>query len=427
MLKFLYVLFGVIDSSSIFKATFGSWMVPFIIMTSCLNIMLSESGFLSRIVKWFISRKAVQGRPWMFFFLYTLAVFIVSMFSSLVAYTIVMLPIVTQICEELCLDRNSKFAKMMFLSTMWVILIGYIATPIGHEVPVLILGLFEVTFGIKASLTKYMVVCMPVAFMMLLLVNIYFRFVVRPDVSDYEKYNVSEKQSEIKPMDKREKTVVAIFFLVVFLLIGPELLKSVSPKLYELSARVGLVSPVIFGVCLSCILKIEDKPLMVFSDVLSKVMWPQVFLAAGTYALVAVMGLESTGITLWLTNIMDPLFVGTTSWLPFILVVACLCAVLTQFMSCTVVANMVFIVSVPIAVSLFRVVNPYAVGILIAFMPSIGVMTPPASTPASIYLSCGWLSPADGLKHGFVMMLIDIVLSVFVLYPLCCIVFPYTA
>ncbi len=65
---FLYVLFGVIDSSSIFKATFGSWMVPFIIMTSCLNIMLSESGFLSRIVKWFISRKAVQGRPWMFSF-----------------------------------------------------------------------------------------------------------------------------------------------------------------------------------------------------------------------------------------------------------------------------------------------------------------------------------------------------------------------
>lgn len=98
--------------------------------------------------------QSCAGKALDVFLLYTLAVFIVSMFSSLVAYTIVMLPIVTQICEELCLDRNSKFAKMMFLSTMWVILIGYIATPIGHEVPVLILGLFEVTFGIKASLTK---------------------------------------------------------------------------------------------------------------------------------------------------------------------------------------------------------------------------------------------------------------------------------
>lgn len=64
----LFAMTGVMTLNEAIAASFGNWVIMFIIMSSLLAYALNDVGFIERLLNFFLSRKFVQKSSWHFTF-----------------------------------------------------------------------------------------------------------------------------------------------------------------------------------------------------------------------------------------------------------------------------------------------------------------------------------------------------------------------
>lgn len=420
----LFAMAGAASVAELCGASFGNWVVPFVIVICILNYALERVGFIQRMVTWFISRNIIQGRAWVFFTLFAVANYILNMFLNIVSIVLIMLPVCKSICEELDYKPGDKFPQCLYLITMWVSLLGFSATPIGHSIPLMVMGLMEGTFGVAITVTQWMLVGIPSTLLLLVLTLLVCRFIINPDTSRFSGYDVAAKRQSLRKMEKKEKLVVTIFAVMIFFLFAPDLFKGIFPAFSSLLSGWGTLTISTIAMCAMLVLRVDGEPLINFTDASRHISWTSVFLAVGTFALSSAFTAESTGIVPWLTSLCGPFIRSLDSWFMFALIASGLVIVLTNFFSCPVVANVVYVVLIPLACNMdASVVNPLAVAMIIGIACNFGVMTPPASFSSTILLGTEYLSVSAGFKYGLINMILSILVSIFVIYPLAAIVF----
>lgn len=134
------------------------------------------------------------------------------------------------------------------------------------------------------------------------------------------------------------------------------------------------------------------------------------------YTMTPMLSAGATGIPEWFQNIFGSLISSGSSWIFFVGLVALIAGGMTNFMSCTVTANISWAVFGTLALS-SGTVNPLALGVMIAIMANGGYMTPPASSAAAVYLGTDYLTPKDGLKYGGIFAICTILVGIIIVYP----------
>lgn len=419
----LFAIAGTGTMKSLISMGLANTSALLIIFTSILCLALSYCGFMDRLITWFISRNAVRKRPWVFLAFYFLAIYIIACFCNITSVCLITLPVGINIIEELGYTKEDKFSKSILAGSMWCAMWGYAATPIGHPVALAILGLLESSCGVTMSFFQFMAVGVPVTLLMCVLSFLVIRFLVRPDMSKYVNYNVDAKRAQLKKMEHRELATVLIFLLVIVFYFVPDILRYALPDFYSYMSGLTLLTPSILGICALVIISIDGKPLLDFKKTLKDVSWSSYFMLAGMFTMSGAVSAESTGITVWLGNLIAPLTENMTSWVPFILLIAAAATILTNFMSCNVVANMMFLAAVPLMAVMGDNLNMYGVAMVIAITANAGVMTPQASGAAVVYLSSDYLTPAEGFRYGAWVIPVFILAAMLLIYPLCGLMF----
>ncbi|TMM52205.1 DASS family sodium-coupled anion symporter [Maribacter algarum] len=163
-----------------------------------------------------------------------------SMWISNTATTVVMLPIAMSVISLLINDEDGftksdqNFALSVMLGIAFSANAGGIATVIGTPPNSVMIGLLENEYNIEISFLKWMVIGLPFSIIMIVIIYLVMVKVMFPNKQlkfAASKEVINDELKKLGPMSGKEKMVLAIFGVTVFLWIFRTVINGIFPEL----------------------------------------------------------------------------------------------------------------------------------------------------------------------------------------------------
>ena len=336
-----------------------------------------------------------------------------SMWISNTASTVVMLPIALSVIGLLINDedgftkKDQNFALSVMLGIAFSANAGGIATVIGTPPNSVMIGLLENEYNIQISFLKWMTLGVPFAALLIAityLVLVRWMFPNRDLQFNASKEVIHEELKKLGPTSSKEKMVLVIFGITVFLWIFRTLINSVFPKLGLSDTMISIFAAIaLFAVPYNAK---RGEFIIQWQDT-SKLAWGILILFGGGLALAK--GMSVSGIVDLVANAIAQSEIS-------ILFTASLLILLMLFM--TELMSNVALVAV-----LAPVVAGIAIGlglpILYLLIPvtmasSCAFMLPMATPPNAIVFASGYVKVPQMARVGIILNLISVGLLILV-------------
>lgn len=403
--------------NSILANSLGNNTFAFLMFSFMCTHALSQTTFIRRIAVAFISSRMAKKGPWQFTTLFFAAIVFIGCFISPTVLFVVSLPILEEIYALFHLKKGDKFAAMLMMGLVCCSGISSGMTPIGHVYGPLAIGFYETAVGKTVDYAAYMGFAVPVGIVSVMLMLLIFRFVLRPETGHIQKINTDELKTKEKVTGK-EISILVIFLLVVALWILPSFIKPFVPAAASYITDKTSAFPPLLGIVLLSVITSDGKSLIDFNESVKKgISWPALIMCAGTLALGAAMTNESIGLTSWLSDCIAP-FTATLAPILMVVLFTTWSAIQTNLSSNIVTITVVANIAIPILLSANGTVSTPAVISIIGMMGGYAFAAPPAMPSVVIAGGSGWVSPIRMMKYGFTVMIISILVTVVLGYPL---------
>ena len=407
--------------AGVLSTTFGNPVVVQMLFMMIYTGALVHEKVTLYIGRWFLTRKIVEGRPWLFTFVICLASYVLSLLMG-APFTPIFLfwPILYGIFQQLGLTRDDKYSKLAVILVVFASMIGFPVPPYVSN-PLALLGNYR---GISAAAGQpvvlndamYFVCCLILGLIMVAAAVLFCKFVFRADVSKLKSLTVADlNKNPLPPMTIRQKVLGISFVVYVLAMLLPSWLPN-APVLSFLGANsLGLA--VLFVGILSGLM-ITGEPVMKLGAVLEKhVAWPSFFLCTAAILIGSVLTSENTGISAFLNVILTPIFSGMNT-VTFIIVLMALMMVLTNLCNSLVIG----MIMQPVILSFCTTngVNAAPIVTLSIFFVLSCAMETPAASPfaAMLFGNKDWLDSKDIYKYCGLLILMELVLVLVVGIPL---------
>ena len=396
----------------------GNSTFSFLLFTFMCTYALSKTPFVKRCAIGFICSRIARKGSWWFLISYCASVLIIGMFMSPVVLFVIYLPILDAICEELQLRNEDSLTNSLVLGQLICAEMSCGMTPIAHVFPIMAFGFYSAATGKSIAYGDYMLFAVPVGLICFAALMLIFRFVLKPDMSKVANLDFDALEKTIPPMEKYEKMVLSICVAVVIMWIVPGFLKSSFPGIYQFFKNQGTAFPPLVGASLLCLLTLEGKPLLDFKEAVSKgVDWGSIIMAAGTLALGAAMTNKTVGITAWISQTIAPLL-QSASAATMVLFIIAWASIQTNVSSNMVTVTVVTAIAIPLCNATNGAINTAVVCALIGMIASYAYATPPAHPAVALAIGSEKTTTGQVLKLGITMMIIAVLVTVAVGYPL---------
>lgn len=336
-----------------------------------------------------------------------------SMWISNTASTVVMLPIALSVINLLINDedgftKNDKnFALSVMLGIAFSANAGGIATVIGTPPNSVLIGLLENEYNIEISFLKWMTLGLPFSIVM---ISICYLVLVKWMFPNRDlKFNASKDviQTELKklgPTSGKEKMVLVIFAVTVFLWIFRTLINSIFPKLGLTDTLISIFAAVaLFAIPYN--LKKGDF-LIRWSDT-SKLAWGILILFGGGLALAK--GMSTSGIVDMVANAIATSEISIILTASFLIM---LMLFMTELMSnvalIAVLAPVVAGIAIGLNIPILYLLIPVTIASSCAFM------LPMATPPNAIVFASGYVKIAEMARVGIILNCIAVLLLILV-------------
>lgn len=404
--------------NSILLSSFGNSTFAFLLFTFLVTYALSKTNFLRRSALAFINSRWAQRGPWSFAILFFLSSLVLGLFLSPTVLFIIYLPICKEIQKVLDLKEGDRYGSMLMMGTTFSIALSSGMTPIAHVFSIMAMGFYEAATKLTISTLDYIVFGMTVGILTFLAMLLLFRFVLRPDVSAFYRATETKLDTTMPKVARREWIILSVFIGVVALWVLPDLLSFFQIPLGAQMKWMGTALPPMLGAVLLMMLTDDGKPLLPFSEGMSKgVSWPSLIMTASTLAIGSAMTNEDIGISKWLTDVLGPGLQGMAPIL-VVLLLTLWAAVQTNLSSNMVTVTVVCGVGIPIAIASGGAVNPAAIASIVGLMSAFAFATPPAHPNVALAGSSGMTTPKELLLYGGILMLVAVVITAFIGYPI---------
>lgn len=411
-------LMPMLGFNNVLASSFGNSTFAFLMFTFICTYALSETPFLRRCALFFITSPIAKKGSWHFVILFFFSVIFVGSFISPTVLFVIFLPILEEIYNVLKLKKGDKIAEMLMMGLAFCTSISSGMTPIAHVFSLMAMGYYKAATGRSIDYASYMAFAVPVGLISLIFMILIFKLIYRPDMSYIQNIDISLLKADNKPMDHKEKSILTIFAIVVGLWIIPGLIKPIFPSIAAKIDFYGTAMPPLFGAIALSVLTFEGKPLLNFKNAMSKgVPWGSLIMAAATLTFGTAMTNEKIGLTKYLSNSLGPAVSNMAPWL-LVLLFTLWAAVQTNLSSNMVTVTTVCTIGIPIVLSTNGAVNTAAVASIIGMMSSYAFATPPAMPHIAIAGSSGWAHASQLLKYGTLLMIITVIITVIIGYPI---------
>lgn len=407
----------VVPTNTVLSLTIANPTVYTVITAGVIVHKMTEHGVMKHLAKWFISRKIVHNRPYVFFTIWCLVMLInTSLMGNIIGFVLI-LPIMRAVCEEIECPRGTSFHKAITALTLWTGLA--LDACIIFFMPTALTGVGVMAgFGFAWGLFGYMKVATIPVFIMVTLVGVgVVKFVIKPDVSNFWKYDDAAKRAELKanPLSKAGKVCTAILIVHVFFsgIAGALGLGKFS----EWASSVGMAGFVMFFVGIMALIVVDGKPLHNVGPDGNSIPWKAMIFVATTFMFSSTFNSADYGIVTTMMKVLSPV----AAKLPPVLVIiigAVICLVITNFMSNVVTCFMCLSVFIPILMGIGIPDNlVQAVGVVYICLCSLAFCTPSGSPGNGLIMGIE-VENKEIVKYSVIFCAIMLVVYCAVLLPL---------
>ena len=344
----------------------------------------------------------------------------ISMWLSNTATTMMMFPIALSVI--VVMKEHEKpgpglhnFSLALMLVIAYASNIGGMATIIGTPPNVAFIGIIEKKYGYTVQFLDWMIICTPLALILLAALYIVLTKWMFPNRIKSSKEATTFIHQEIKGLGRlsvAEKRVLAVFLATATLWITKDLFNGL--KLFRLDdSMIALMGALtLFAIPSGTTEEHKPKMLLTWEDT-SRMAWGILLLFGGGIALAA--SLEKVGVMEQIGNWLAGF--SHMGGFALVLMVVVISIFLSELMSN--VAQVIVLAPVLAALADALHLDPLMLGLPMTLAASAAAMMPMGTPPNAIVFSSGFIKLKDMLKAGFVMNLISIaVISLFCWYVL---------
>ena len=360
-----------------------------------------------RIALFVVDHAGTDGRRLIGGFMLVCAV--LSMWMTNTSTTMMLLPIVISVAAvirdnvpDLTEKTRSDFQIAMLLGLAYSASIGGLATLIGTPPNALLMGFMAENYGIEISFARWMLVGIPVSFIMLPIAwFVLTRFLFPCDIpaSNAVKNHLHELREEMGAMSTAEKRVGIVFACLIL---------SWMFRRPAMDA-LGITGISDTGVVMTAALVLfllpsgnrENPRLMTWED-LSRLPWGVLILFGGGLSLAGAV--SDSGLALWLGEQLAPL----NAWGTAVLVVASVALVIFMTELTSNLATTATLLPVMGAIAVSAGVPPIVLTVPITIAASCAFMLPVATPPNAIVFSTGTISIPQMVRAGVWLNIIGV-------------------
>lgn len=409
--------------ASVYEAgmqSIGNWCVIIALSLLIFCEVLNETGIIRRVALMFLTTKVAKKSPWGFTCMFLLAAFVVGMFMDCTASQLLLFALAAEVFELVGAKTNDMWSKVISIGITFSIIFAFAATPICHTMPILFMGIYSAIAGVGVNWLGYMAIGLPIAILLFILMFLFFRYVVKPDMSMLEDLDF-EKIEALKagPMTAKEKFVVVVSACLVFVWILPGFLSVLAPNsaLYAFLNNITMLTPLLVVIVLFAIVRFDGKPVLDIPACCSKINWLVVFLLAGIMMIASAMGEDTTGISAWVMQVVAPMVSGLS---PMMLVVLmCVISIILTNIANNIPVGIVLItIGVPLSLQIGA--NPFIIAVAVSFCSNLAFTIPPSFVPVGTCYAFPYGGGKYTLRWGIIVAILAIIVSAILVYPLGC-------
>ncbi len=409
----LLVMTGSMTANEVWAGSMGHFSVITMIVFMILNYCLLQTGVINRVCTWFITRKIVHNRPYVFIGMFFASMMLLGMFMDNLSLAVIYVGIAEVLCEKLGIQKGNSFYTCMFMGIMWVDDIISIASPIAHAPCLILMGMMSAQLGIDVSYGQWFALGVPFAIIMFLVIMLCVRL-WKPDLTAYNNYDIEEEKRNAPKLDLRGKISVIVFLCAVALIILPELLRNVWPAFSTYWTTCGVVVPAILACAALCMISIGGEPVLDMPAALKSLPMGAIIFAGVVCVMSTPITSELTGINVWMSNVLQPLLTGVS---PFVIVIILTAAalIMTNFFSNVVTMTLFF--NIGAALLAGSSVNMGMFSMLIGFGAAMACLTPAACAPMPLVFGPGHVTMSNTIKANIIFIGLAFAVLIFFVIP----------
>lgn len=405
----------------VLSAAFGSPVVVQMLFMMVFTGALVEEKITLYIGRWFLTRKVVEGRPWVFTFVVCLGCFVMSfVMATPFAPIFLFWPIMYGVFQQLGISRDEKYAKLMVILIVFAALLGFPVPPYASNGLALLSNYRNISAAAGSDVVlndaMYFVCNILLGIILLAITIVFCKFVLRPDVSKLKALKVADlNKNPLPPMTLPQKVLSAAFVVYVLCMLLPSWIPTFPGMAFLSANSLGLC--LVFVAILSAV-HIQGQPVMKFGKLMAtQIAWPSFFIIVAAILIGNVLTAESTGISAFLNVVLSPIFSGMST-VAFVIAMMVLLMVLTNLCNSLVVG----MIMQPVILNFCMTNGINAAPIVtlsIFFVLSCAMVTPAASPfAAMMFGNKEWLDAKDIYKYGAIIVLLELVLILVIGIPL---------
>ncbi len=368
---------GVASLGEIYVAGFGTESFVFLLFVLVYTGLIESTGLNEFIVNYFVTRKVIQGRPWMFSFFILLATFIVSSFVSTFAALILLLVCFKGVCTKYGFKPHSPYVTFMFAAITMSAIIGMVTLPF-KPTPLMLFGIYQNVAGIEINYVSYTIFTFIMSLLAMGLVIGIGKFVFRFNLEALKELRV---ENVTMSLNKKQKIVVLSLVIFIVALFLP----SILPAQWGLTIKLKLLNSsgiTILMLLILMLIRVDEQPLMNFREMAAKgISWDILAVSAFLMPLSGYLMAESAGIKALFVTCLGPILMGRATFVFFALIVI-VAILLTNFSNNAVIA--IILLAMAPALCQEMGVSSVAAAVLIVYSTSIAFLTPAACPVAAV-------------------------------------------
>lgn len=415
------VAMGIIGGKSTVLACwtsgFGGNVVCIIVLFSILSKWMEEIGLIKLIMNWFVSRKSLAGKPWLFIAAFFAVIFFLGFLTEAFPAILLGWACAYDLCELAGVEKRSPMMGYLIVNIAAIAAMGTYIKPWGSW-GIVALGMYEQTLpGASIDFLSYLVWTTLVYVVAIALVVLAGKYLFKLDASPFENGDFSAMAKDLKFTGEQKLASIFMAVLILFLFVPAYLPKGALSTL--LNKQMGLVGISVLAVAVIGMFKGADgKYIMDFKRMAKNnaIPWDPIILLTATVPLGAALRSDDAGLMVIIENFVHTHLGGLSPFI-FYCVSAIFLGLLTQ-----VAHNVVLLTAItPIFVTVSETLgfNSSLIVMIASVVLAASLGTPAASTRAGmVFGNADYVTIGDAYRFGWMSSITSILACIAVGIPL---------
>ena len=214
-------LIGGMKPGLLLNKSFGDPIVVMMFFIFVFCAAINYYGLSKFISLWFITRKAVAGKPWLFTYTFLASIMLLGGLTSASPAAVIGWSILYGVCDVCGYRKGEGYPTMMVFGIVYAAQVGMALIPF-KQAALTVMSAYETMSGMGIDYAKYMLIACLICLLCALFFIVLGKYIFRPDMSKLLNLEADKLDTDGSlNLTGVQKTVLLFLFLLVLLLLAP--------------------------------------------------------------------------------------------------------------------------------------------------------------------------------------------------------------